>query len=131
MSWICQYPECEKKRFSSEELVQRHYIEEHNNRGYYKLTPDEVIEALEARFQLGYEQHKDNLIFPENMNKITNLWIINRLAHLNCHTSNFILHFMQNNLDEVKDDDGAAIMWFGALVHMLWLKAKKDANPNP
>ena len=89
------------------------------------LTPPEAIEALERRFELGQQNYKD-----ETWNAYANQerlddesWIEERIAHGREHLVHFV-YVMSGEMPDDGDDDGAAIMWLGCMLHEAYKRRK-------
>lgn len=102
-----------------------------------KLTPESSIEALERRFELGqttYARIAWNA--HANQEQLDNdHWIWNRIAHGIEHLKHFS-DVRWNDLGDNGDDDGAAIMWLGCMLHEAYIRRKIRGSthkgvPNP
>jgi hypothetical protein len=90
-----------------------------------KLTPPEALEALERRFELGQQNYKDEAWNAHtNREKLDDVnWIEIRCDHARWHIAHF-LEVMDGLREDNGDDDGAAIMWLGAMLHMAYKRRK-------
>lgn len=103
-----------------------------NNRKY---IPDSSIQALADRFAKGEATHADDPFLwnttrgQESLDNIS--FIKDRIHHGFLH----LLHYQTvlSGADEDDgDDDGAAIMWLGAMLHEAWVRRrKKKAKETP
>jgi hypothetical protein len=90
-----------------------------------KLTPPEAIEALERRFELGEKIYEDATWNAHtNREKLDDIsWIEERIAHGRAHLAHFA-YVMNGEMPDDGDDDGAAIMWLGAMLHEAYKRRK-------
>lgn len=90
-----------------------------------KLTPESSIEALEKRFELGEINYKE-MAWNANTNqeRLDNeKWIWDRMAHGFEHLKHYA-DVRWNGKEDDGDDDGAAIMWLGSMLHEAYVRRK-------
>ncbi len=95
-----------------------------------KLTPQSSIDALEERFRLGEKtKGPDAWNATTDPSKLDNIdWIEERIDHADKHIQHYLAVLLWNAEDN-GDDDGAAIMWLGCMLHEAWIRrraSKKD-----
>ncbi len=94
-----------------------------------KLTPQSSIDALEARFVLGeLTKGKECWNACTNQSKLDNEdWIRDRIEHGNIHLQHYLAVLLWGAEDN-GDDDGAAIMWLGSMLHEAWIRKRANAG---
>lgn len=102
-----------------------------------KLTPESSIEALEKRFELGELTKGDECWnATKNQEQLDNdTWVWDRMAHGFEHLKHYA-DVRWYELEDNGDDDGAAIMWLGCMLHEAYMRRKANESahkgmPNP
>ncbi len=97
----------------------------------FDLIPDSSIEALADRFELGQKNYGEEAWNAhDNEKKLEDEnWIKERIRHGYSHLGHYlsVLRGYDNighYIEDDGDDDGAAIMWLGCMLHEAWIRRR-------
>jgi hypothetical protein len=84
-----------------------------------RLTPTEAAEALELRFRKGQQTYGNQAWnATSTQHRLGDRdWILDRIEHAHVHLD-IVKNILLGKRHDDFDDDGAAIMWAGAMIHM-------------
>ena len=88
-----------------------------------KYIPESSIDAMADRFALGQVTHADiawnAFTNQEQLDDIK--WIRDRIRHGRAHLAHY-MEVLNGSREDDGDNDGAAIMWLGSMLHEAWIR---------